>query len=162
MLLRVLLLHHHLLLRHHLLLLAWGHLLVLVHTVAHHHVLSLLVPLLLLASWLIHVLVVATSATLSASSTSTLEVASAATSLVTSEVLLAILTLWSALHLTIVRLSHLHSTWSKLLTLFALTLYEIDELGNVVPLFFISLLLQVIFSLPEVDLKWLLVEVEAS
>lgn len=161
---RHLLLHHLLLLlRHHLWLLTWGHLLVLVHALSHHHVGTFLlsaISLLLWATWLSVILVVATSSlALSASSASALECSSATASLVASEVLVAIVHLL-ALHLVIVRLLS-HDTWSERLTLFALTLYEIYQLGNVVPLFLVSCLFQVILRLPEIDLEGLLVVAEA-
>jgi hypothetical protein len=94
----------------------------------------------------------------SASSNATL---SSASSLASSHVSLhAVIIL--TLHLVAVRLSHLESTLTtKLLTLFALTLYEIDQLSNIISLFFVSCLFQIVFGLPEINLQRFLVEVEA-
>ena len=38
---------------------------------------------------------------------------------------------------------------------------EVDQLRHVVPLFLVSCLLQVVLSLPKIDLQWLLIVVEA-
>jgi hypothetical protein len=163
------LVHHHWLLlwRHHWSL-TWGHLRRWVHTITHHsHGLLLLttISLLLWATWLSVILVpvlTSTTVSLSASSASTLE--SSSTSLAAaSHVHLAVVHL-TTLVLVIVWLlsSHLHATLSIRLTLFALTLHEIDELGNIISLLFISCLLQIILSLPEIDFKRFLVVAETS
>lgn len=167
-----LLLHHHLLLgildvhhlrlllRHHVLwLVSCGHLLILHHVLTHWLVWSLLMTWVLIV--LVPVLTVASVVWTSSASSSHASATSHATSLV-----LVVTTHLSWLHLVIVLLllwsTHLESTLSNSLTLFALILYEIDELSHIVSLLFISSLNQFIFCLPEIDFEWLLIVAEAS
>lgn len=153
---------HWLLLSRHHWWLSWSHLR-LVHTLTHHSLGLLVLTVSLLLLWATSViLLVSTTVILSASSASSLE-SSVTTSAAASHVHLAVIHL-TTLVLSIVWLlsTHLHATWSIRLTLFALRLDKIDELGDVISLFLVSCLLQIIFSLPEIDLKRLLVVTEAS
>lgn len=164
--------HRHLLLalwRHHWCL-TWSHLWIWAHSIAHHSHGFLLLAISLLLSWaalrsssiviLVPVLRAATVA-LSSSSASALE--SSTTSLAASHVHSTVVHLTTLVLVIEWLLSHIHATLSsKGLTLFALTLHEIDELGNIVPLFLVSCLLQVILSLPEINFKRFLVVAETS
>lgn len=152
---------HGLLLWRHHWCLSGGHLLV--HSLSHHSHGLLVLTISLLLLWATSVstilVVVSTSVVLAASSTSTLE---SSASLAASHVHLSVVHLTLVLVVEWLLSTHWHTALSVSLTLFALRLDKVDELGNIVSLFLISCLFQIILGLPEIDLKRLLVVAEAS